>query len=369
MLYATISTHCATRLDLAAVPPELEPYKQHIVRLCDMMQALADRNIVFLGLGDDDILEDVLSDTQQVARYVRLLSTRLAIPILRAASADRLCLTLIGWLHDAHLSTVVYPPVTSDGSPAIWPFTSLTPMYFFPCIEQRGLLYLPLLFHEFGHLLYACHRQEMDDLVEELRRAIGNALVPPSQRNDRHAQNQTARRQAIVDTWYSWAQEFFCDAVGLTIGGPSYIHAFSSYLSSMDRAEFYRGPEELQKSAHPVTWLRIQFLAERAIAAGYSAVAQRMTDDWQVVAQTLGVVEDYHGFYTPAVADHLSRTIDDMLEEAAPRQCTDDEAHGQSWSVRTDSMIRLLNWAWQVYETQPNAYDAWEAAQIRLLLA
>jgi hypothetical protein len=48
---------------------------------------------------------------------------------------------------------------------------------------------------------------------------VGYALVPASQRNDRYAREQAAQRQAIVNTWYSWAQEFFCDAVSLTIGG------------------------------------------------------------------------------------------------------------------------------------------------------
>jgi hypothetical protein len=99
-----------------------------------------------------------------------------------ASPTDRLCLTVITWLHREHPSTAPYPAATSDGSPAIWPFTSLAPIYFFPCAEQRRLLYLPLFFHEFGHLLYACHKREMDDLDEQLQRDIAQVLVRRARR-------------------------------------------------------------------------------------------------------------------------------------------------------------------------------------------
>jgi hypothetical protein len=136
----------------------------------------------------------------------------------------------------------------------------------------------------------------------------------------------------------------------------------------MDRSEFYRPPADLDHSAHPVTWLRIKLLAKRATAAGYVDVARRAVDDWDTIARTMGVTEDYHGFYTEAMAGTLTRTIDDMLVEAAPRACRADEAAGGSWSPAADSLIRLLNWAWQVYEEQPDTYHAWEADQIRSLL-
>jgi hypothetical protein len=319
-------------LATASVPPELEPYRGCIVNLCDVMEALARNNLTFLSRREDDILEDVLSNTQQVVLYLRLLSSRLAIPILRASPADRLCLTVVGWLHREHPQTAAYPAATSDGAPAIWPFTTLAPIYFFPCVEQRRLLYLPLLFHEFGHLLYACHKPEMDDLVKELQRKISHMLVPLSQRNDRHAQDQAVRRQAIVDTWYSWTQEFFCDAVGLTIGGPAYLHAFSAYLNSLDRGEFHRQPADLYGSAHPVTWLRIKSLTVRAAAAGHTEQAQRIATEWDTVARALGVAEDYHGVYGQPLEEAVARSIDDMLIEAAPRACTDDEAAGEAWS-------------------------------------
>lgn len=237
-----------------------------------------------LALGHDQILEDVLSNTQQVMQYVRLLSTPLAAPVLRASSTDRLSLATISWLHRQNPITTSIPAAFVDGDCSIWPFLDIAPIYFFPCIEQRGLLYQPLLFPEFGHLLYVSHRQEMDDLVGDLQREVEGVLMPPSQRNDRHADVQAAQRQIIVDTWYAWAQESFCDAVGLTIGGPCFLRAFSGYLGTMQRGDFYRQPSDLRYSEHPVTWLRVRLLAERARRAGFAELAMEVEGEWRVVA-------------------------------------------------------------------------------------
>ncbi len=98
----------------------------------------------------------------------------------------------------------------------------------FPSNEQPGLLFQVLHFHEFGHLLYIYHKPELDALVKEIQAEVDEMLMPTSFRNDRHAERQAAERRAIVDTWYKWAQELLCDAVGLAIGGPAFLQAFPS---------------------------------------------------------------------------------------------------------------------------------------------
>ena len=58
----------------------------------------------------------------------------------------------------------------------------LSPLiYMMPPSAQQGLLYLPLFFHEFGHLLYACHKPEMDALVRELQENLAELLEPAVQ--------------------------------------------------------------------------------------------------------------------------------------------------------------------------------------------
>jgi hypothetical protein len=358
----------AQLLSAARVPQELQSYRDRILGICHEREADIGLNQTYLSLGLDEILPDVLSRTKLVTSYVRLLSSRLVTPVSRASDSDRLCLATLAWLHHSHVETTDYPPAFLEGTVGTWPYLTVgAPIYVFPCIEQRGLLYQALFFHEFGHILYACHKSELDALVGELQRAVNDSLLPASQRNDQHAAAQAAWRRVIVDTWYNWAQELFCDAVGFTIGGPCFVRAFSEYLSNLDEADFYRQPDEL-RSSHPVTWLRVRFLAGRATLAGFPELARAAEEEWHTVAQALRVVEDYHGFYADTLEDAVTRIIDDMLTETGPRTFLAAEAAGGDWSPQADTLVRLFNWAWQIYAADPERYPAWEAAQIALLL-
>ncbi len=350
----------------ASVPPELLPYQAHIGRVCERLHREAARNLAYLQLGQGVILDDVLSTTRGLGRFSQLLCARMLTPVLRARPSDRLCLHAIGWMHAAHPDTAHFPAGYCDGAPAVWPFIGIIPLYYFPCLQQEGLLFLPLLFHEFGHVLYACHKQEMDDLVAELRQTIGKLLEPPSRRNDRHAAEQARQRQAIVATWYTWTQEFFCDAVGLTIGGPAYLHAFSAYVNSLDPVDFTAPHAPGSANTHPPTWLRVRLLVARAQRLGWVAPAQEVEQEWSTIAQALKVQEDHRGFYSEAIGTALTACIEDMLVEAAPRTCTPEEAHETGAHAVTP--VELCNAAWHHYRADPNDYEAWEASALGLLL-
>ena len=165
----------------------------------------------------------------------------------------------IAWLHAGHPEIACQlSRLFADDDVIIIPAKGL-PFYFFPCLEQRGLRFQPLFFHEFGHLLYKCHEQELDVLVGEFQQVVESELLPASQRNQ-YAQEQARIRQSIVETWYKWTQEFFCDAVGLVIGGPSFLNAFSEYVNKFQLSDYYRQPSDLHGSTHPISRLRIELL-------------------------------------------------------------------------------------------------------------
>ncbi|MCI0554983.1 MAG: hypothetical protein L0287_28885, partial [Anaerolineae bacterium] len=274
-----------------------------------------------------------------MTRELRLISAKLAPPILRALAMDRLTLTTVGWLHREHIETSHLPSCFADGSPAILPFFDRlpAPIYYFPSLEQHGLLYQPLLFHEFGHLLYRCHQREMDDLVGELIEEIEDILIPASQRNDRYFEQTRTQRQEIAYTWYDWAQELFCDAVGFTIGGPCFVYSFSRFFGMASLGDFVRRTQDLQRSSHPVTWLRVHFLSRRAETAGFPSLAQQLEDEWEAVAQVMGVTEDYLGFYDTMLDRTIIKTIEDMLIEGSPRSLSNVEAAGGEWIAGSDA--------------------------------
>jgi hypothetical protein len=355
----------------AHVLEELAPYMERVIALCDLAREQIQRNLSDVALGRVSILEDILSSTQQASQIVRLLSSKMATPILRCSPSDRLLIRFLRWMHSQHQNVARFPAVFMDGDCSMWPFLGLCPIYFFPAAEQRILLYLPLCFHEFGHLLYRLHEQELNALVQKLQQEVDEVLRPPSQRNDDYMVWQKSQRELIVTTWYKWTQELLCDAVGLRIGGPAFLWAFSTYLGTFERGDFYRDPAELERSEHPVSMLRIRVLTERANHLGLSRAANGVMEEWKSIADVMNVSEDYHGFYDDRIFATIEKTLDDMLIEVSPRPFISDEIEIESKEVhQDDSPIKLVHKAWdKFFSSSPDEYNLWERKAIESWLS
>ncbi len=352
----------------ASVLPELVTYQAQILITCEMLRRQGQQNLRDLDLNRDELLPDILSETQRLASWFRLYNERFAGPVLRSLPSDQLCLRIIAWLHDHHPETHRVPAALSDGGFGIWPEPQFPIVYIMPFSRQRGLLYLPLFFHEFGHLLYVCHEAKMDELVYELQKSIADLLESTPQQDDLSAQEGAKRRRAIAVTWYLWTQEIFCDAVGFAIGGPCFAYAFSMYLRTSGRDAFYLPRSQLEFSHHPVTWLRIHFLADQVRRAGWPKEAEKLENEWSKIAATMGVTEEYHGFYEDRFMPLIRKTIDDMLTVASPWQFLDEDVAPSEWDPQSSSPVHLLNTAWRMYLQDPASYDSWEEQAISAFL-
>lgn len=356
-------------LSKISVPPELSVYHQWVTRACNLLHEQVLQILGDLEHSTDDMLRDILSETQRVNREFQLYNRRLVGPILRWLDSDRLCLRIITWLHGNHPQTQDIPAGLSNEEFSIWPTLRYPIVYFMPASAQYGLLYLPLLFHEFGHLLYICHGQEMDKLVRDLQEEFADLLEPVSQRDDLQAQEAARMRKAIVETWYEWAQELFCDAVGFKIGGPCFVRALSMYFRMRGRDEFHLPMEELAGSTHPVTWLRIRLIADRAREMGWSAETDELEGEWDKIATIMDVAEDHYGFYVDEFLPSIRSTLNDMLTEASPYQFTDSDVSSSKWDPKLSSPVHLLNRAWFMFLQNPNEYSKWEEEAVSIFLA
>ena len=336
---------------------ELIPYYDWVVERCDDLQQEVKQNLADIDSRQQDILPDIFSNTQTVTRNFRLFNQYQVSPILRTRDSDRLCLKILRWLHASHPDTQQIPVALSDEEFQILPIEPS--IYFMPPSSQHGLLYLPLFFHEYGHLLYACHKTVMDNLTHDFQQAIAEVLEPNVQRNDSYAQRNEERRFVIVDTWYQWLQEIFCDAVGFYIGGPAFLRAFSMYLRMDGREAFHVPAEKLAYGSHPVTLLRVKLLSNLVQRRSYNAEASKLEREWGTIAETLGVVEDYFGYYESTFLPSLQQAIDDMLAEFSLHMFTKESE---------DSPVGLLNEAWQKFDTDHDAYLDWETQAIETFL-
>ena len=352
-------------LDLVAqkqVPPELAPFKAWLNGYYQHLQDELLRQSYYVSLNDPDIEADIFNDLSRLQYYFRLVSRNFLPGLYRSHDNDRLALKMLAWLHKQHAQTLDKAFLILDGEFAIQPTTELPLSYYLPIASQQSVLYFPLFFHELGHYLYQYHRQEMDELVGELQKKLEGHLALPFQTNSPQHQEAAERAKKIVETWYEWAQEFFCDAVGLVMGGRTYLKAFSYYLRLQGRGSFYLPEHELVNSGHPVTWLRIKFLIERARELGLHNDADELAADWDIIAQTLGINEQYYGFYATGYHSDIWQTLNDMITEAGPISFTDYLAETTAEDKpATANFVRLIHSAWEKFETAPDEFLSWEA--------
>ena len=348
------------------IPEELKPYAAWVTNECENIHQRVLQNIRYLGLGQENLLKDILSETQNVSNDFSILNQRQATPILRVRSSDHLPLKLLSWLHETHHRTKNVPVAVGDGVFSIWPIKPS--IYFTPCAAQQGLLNLPIFFHEFGHLLYGCHQLEMNDLVRELQAEMETLLRPAVEGDDQYAKAQEQNREIIIDRWYEWAQECFCDAIGFVMGGPAFAYAFSMYLRILGRRQYQMSKEELENSVHPVSWIRIRLLANRARQIGCDAVATDLEEKWNQIAAALGVIEDYDGFYDPKFLPVIQGKLNDMITETSPREFQESEVSNQESELTFTSPVALLNAAWQKFQDDPENYREWEEYAIARFL-
>ena len=340
-----------------ALPAELTPYYDWVVKMCNALQQKVEQNLADIDSQQQDILPDILSNTQTVTRNFRLFNQYYVSPVSRSRDSDRLCLKILRWLHASNPCTEQIPVALSDEDFKILPMAPS--IYFMPPSSQHGLLYLPLFFHEYGHLLYRCHKPVMDDLTLDFLIAIAGILEPNVQRNDLYAQESEKQRVAIVDTWDQWLQEIFCDAVGFCIGGPAFLRAFSMYLRMGDRKAFQVPDDQLKNRSHPVTFLRVRLLSDLVRRKGCNAEADTLEREWETIGQMLEIIEDYFGYYDQSFLPDLQQTIDDMLAVSSPQMFT-NESEG--------SPVGLLNQAWKKFDADSDAYPNWEAQAIENFL-
>lgn len=349
--------------------PELEQYKQWVVEELTRLQGDAQDLILVTTHRYPDTLSEIRSALQQRRRQLKLLRDRLVGPLARFRPTDRMTLQILRWLHNTTLATQNIAFAVADGSFSTWPFLTQVAVYFGPVSSSSDIRHISLFCHEFGHVLYASQGRQLDTRVGQLQRTIDNELSPRSVRNDSRSQVELRSREKIVSVWYQWSQEFFCDAVGLTIAGPSYMNAFSSHLQLLGVGDF-PSHEDSDGSTHPPTRLRIDLLAERGKRLGLARQSEKVLTEWREISSSVGFCDDYLGFFTSEMSHEVHACVDDMLRICDPYRFTPSDLEPCSTSdIASSNPIRLMNTAWHIYEQSEEEFRVWEQACERYFAA
>ncbi|MFT3703011.1 MAG: hypothetical protein QM802_11610 [Agriterribacter sp.] len=347
-------------LSKASYATELQGYFEWVLSFLNEKEKAIKDNLYYLSLNVDPILSEVLERSQSVTLNIRVLSAKYISPLSRYSKSDNLSVMLLKWLHDQHPQSKGIPFAVSDGNFSIYPSTQIPVLYYLPSSSQRSILHLPLFFHEFGHYLFEYHRREMVDLIISMQDKMEELLIQPFQQNDSKFQRDRAKAKSIIEAWYDWIEELFCDLVGLTIGGPAFLRTFSLYLRMSGREAFYLNDKELERTTHPVSRIRIKFLVERAKIMGFVNEAMMIESEWQQMASLMKVSQVYHGYYSNSYDSIINETLDNMLEEACPIRFVDFVVSESSYVFGESNYIQLVDEAWKQHEKNYEKYDDWE---------
>jgi hypothetical protein len=129
-----------------------------------------------------------------------------------------------------------------------------------------------------------------------------------------------------------------------------------NYFDTLQNLAFYRPEENLCKSSHPVSWLRVKFLVQRAKVMGLVEEAERMNKDWQDLAKLLNINENYHKYYRDSYNSFIVTALDDMIKEANPIFFKDFDSPIVSYIANDHNFIQLVTWAWQTYIEAPTEF-------------
>jgi hypothetical protein len=112
----------------------------------------------------------------------------------------------------------------------------------------------------------------------------------------------------------------------------------------------------------------VRLLADRARSAGDDDDARSLKGAWTEIAESVGIAEEYFGFYDYSSLNPLQATINDMLTEASPRVFQKREAEPLQLDAIPTSPVHLLNLAWQRFQEVPNNYPQWEQRAVDVFL-
>ncbi|GGA92379.1 hypothetical protein GCM10011511_14710 [Puia dinghuensis] len=198
----------------------------------------------------------------------------------------------------------------------------------------------------------------MIDLIKELQDKLEELLAPPFQQNDRRSTAERHRVKKIIETWFDWTEELFCDAVGLVIGGGAFLKTFSLYLRMSGREAFYLTENDLENSMHPVSLIRIKFLVVRAKQLGLTDEAKQIEAEWNQLSATMRLQQIYHGYYAASYDPIITDTLDCMIEEANPI-CFKDQKPLDATAV---NFVDLISEAWHRLATNESEFEKWQEA-------
>jgi hypothetical protein len=230
-----------------------------------------------------------------------------------------------------------------------------------PSGEEHSLLNLPDMYHEIGHLLHSMFNGKSCELsagiidkhfAKEIVRIIDEGLAV-------HFQESLEVAKYLWNA--AWLEEFTCDLVGAYMTGASYAWTNLKLLSiGHGSTKIYE-----YSQSHPADEARMRIIILMLDKLGLAKEKKDLENAWSAFLKDTEI-------YKPGVYDLLypqkllQQIVDEFFEFY---QNADLASYPEIIKLGNNSMAFLLNEAWNVAQTDPDAFFNYETNTIKALKA
>ena len=319
--------------------------------------------------GDGDI-RDLHRKLRQCHRYLALLES-FGVTALYCGTPEIGYLTKLVYKVHQEINFPVSPPSVACISTEYYYYHAVTNVIFVPLTESDYLLHIPDLFHEMGHAVF--DRRE-EPRLEQSNKAYLEILQTITQHY--HTLLKQKRRETgprmypdlirhLYQQWLNWIVEFFCDLFALYTLGPAYAWAHL-HLSSKTSDDVYRLPFP-EWEEHPSDEARMRMLRFGLEFQGFGTDAKAIEAKWNGMPFThvSRPSRDYHYAYP----DDLLKKVAGTVFEGLKRNRFNVVDAQRLSQLGEDSIVHLLNEAWDHFWQDPCSFRKWEQGQVGELKA
>ena len=319
---------------------------------------------------DENDVRDIYRGFRTCARYIELIEYY-GISALYYQTPELGYLNkLIIKIHK-EMNLPLTPPSVACISTSYYFFNRFTNVVFVPIGEANFLLHLPDLFHEIGHeVLYNKEKELRLEKVKECYQEAISMITKYYRELLARKMRETGPKEIprtiahIHSQWKNyWVEEFFCDLFACYTLGSAYAWSHL-HLTTKKSDDIYKFSSFLPQK-HPSDDSRMKMLIIGLNKLEFRREATSLSSKWKnmpLAVNTQPVVE-----YQYAYPHNLMKEIANLFLVGLKESNFSIVYPEMLERLDQNSIIKLLNEAWNLFWNNPDTFRNWEEENIKKL--
>lgn len=316
-------------------------------------------------LGEEYFVRDYFRLFQRIFQQLEEIES-LYIPALFHQNEDVNRLNKILFKINTEIKSPLENPIVACYSTSYYHTDLNSNIIYAPLAEPFFLLHIPDLFHEICHLVIENFHKESDlEIFQKYYDQILNFIEDYYKKRIINGIRKDTIRDLIdlevklLNQWkHYWIDEIICDLFALYTVGPAYAWS-NLHLTAKRTKEPYRMDlHAISSQTHPADEprMRVQLMALDLL--GFSKISKEIKSEWNLlpIVQNQVPIEEFKLAYPNEILEILSIQVFEALKNSKFRLITKKQVN----TFEKNSIVSLLNAAWNKFWEDPEFYNEWE---------